>query len=476
MSKSNLYVIIIATLLLSGTGFCDEDSMDWDQLKNHKVPEWFKDAKFGIYAHWGAYCVPAYGNEWYPRNMYLKESDVYKHHVKTWGDPSEFGYKDFIPLFKAEKFDADEWAQLYARAGAKFAGPVAEHHDGFSMWASKVNRWNAADMGPKRDVVKELTEALRKRGIKVITSFHHAYNFQGYYPKDIDPALGWDITNPDYEDLYGQFKDEKVAHDRWLEKIKEVIDAYQPDQIWFDFGLEKIPDEYKRRMASYYYSKEDEWGKEVIITRKGDHLPEGVGVLDIERGKMEGPAPYLWQTDDSISVRSWSWIVGDNFKSSEELIHELIDIVSKNGILLLNVCPKTDGTFTEDQKERLYAMGDWLEVNGEAIYGTRPWAVHGEGPNLLDEGRGFGGEQVDFTGEDIRYTCKGDVLYAIALGWPEKQVTIKSMARLEKTEIKSVTMLGNDGALEWSLDEKGMTIKTPKKKPCDYAYVFKISL
>ncbi|MHC4152045.1 MAG: alpha-L-fucosidase [Planctomycetota bacterium] len=155
------------------------------------------------------------------------ESDVHEHHVKTWGDPSKFGYKDFIPMFKAEKFDADEWAELYIRAGAKFAGPVAEHHDGFSMWASKVNRWNSVDMGPKRDVVKEITEALRKRGIKIITSFHHMYNFQGYYSKDIDPALGWDITNPEYEDLYGQFKDEKIAHDRWLEKIKEVIDAYR---------------------------------------------------------------------------------------------------------------------------------------------------------------------------------------------------------------------------------------------------------
>ncbi|MHC4844403.1 MAG: alpha-L-fucosidase, partial [Planctomycetota bacterium] len=415
MKKLNFVVILITLSVLNSVALCSEDSMDWEQLKKHKVPEWFKDAKFGIYAHWGAYCVPAFGSEWYPRNMYRKESDVHEHHVKTWGDPSKFGYKDFIPMFKAEKFNADEWAQLYARAGAKFAGPVAEHHDGFSMWASKVNRWNAVDMGPKRDVVKELTDALRKRDIKIITSFHHMYNFQGYYPQDIDPELGWDITNPEYEDLYGQFVDKKIAHDRWLEKIKEVIDAYQPDQIWFDFGLGDIPDEYKQRMASYYYSKENEWGKEVIITRKEEHLPKGVGVLDIERGKMEGAAPYLWQTDDSISVRSWSWVVGDNFKSSEELIHELIDIVSKNGILLLNVCPKTDGTFTEDQKQLLYTIGDWLEVNGEAIYGTRPWAAHGEGPNLLDEGRGFEHDQIDFTSEDIRYTCKGDVLNAIAL-------------------------------------------------------------
>ncbi|MHC4465594.1 MAG: alpha-L-fucosidase [Planctomycetota bacterium] len=480
MRKLNLLVIVIILSVLSSLSFCGEESMDWEQLKNHKVPEWFKDAKFGIYAHWGAYCVPAFGSEWYPRNMYLKESDVHEHHVKTWGDPSKFGYKDFIPMFKAEKFDADEWAELYIRAGAKFAGPVAEHHDGFSMWASKVNRWNSVDMGPKRDVVKEITEALRKRGIKIITSFHHMYNFQGYYSKDIDPALGWDITNPEYEDLYGQFKDEKIAHDRWLEKIKEVIDAYQPDQVWFDFGLEDIPDEYKRRMASYYYSKEKDWGKEVIITRKEDHLPEGVGVLDIERGKMEGAAPYLWQTDDSISVKSWSWVVGDNFKSPEEMIHELIDIVSKNGILLLNVCPKTDGTFTEDQKELLYTIGDWLQVNGEAIYGTRPWAVHGEGPNLLDEGRGFGDDQIDFTSEDIRYTRKGDVLYAIALGWPEGEMTLKTPMVKEAGDKAKITLLGYEGEIEYSINEKKqLVIEVPEldedERPWGYAYSFKIS-
>jgi alpha-L-fucosidase len=264
-------------------------SEDWQSLCKHPVPEWFTDAKFGIYAHWGIYSVPAFESEWYPRNMYIKDSSVNKHHVATYGPLSQFGYKDFIPQFKAEKFDADAWADLYERAGAKFAGPVAEHHDGFSMWASKVNRWNSKDMGPKRDVTGELVEALRKRGIKIVASFHHAYNLQGYYT----PVEGADTADPEYKDLYGQFKDQKLAYDRWLIKIQEVIDAYQPDQIWFDFGLADVPDEYKRKMAAYYYNKEAEWGKEVIITRKGDHLPEGVGVLDIERGKMEKAAPFL---------------------------------------------------------------------------------------------------------------------------------------------------------------------------------------
>ncbi|MHC4520083.1 MAG: alpha-L-fucosidase, partial [Planctomycetota bacterium] len=371
---------------------------NWDSLTQHEIPEWFQDAKLGIYAHWGVYSVPAYGSEWYPRNMYRKDSGVYKHHVAKYGDQSKFGYKDFVPDFTAEKFDAEAWAELYARAGARFAGPVAEHHDGFSMWASKVNRWSVGGMGPKRDITGELVRALRRRDIKIITSFHHAFNIQGYYTT----AEGWDTADPKYADLYGQFEDQTLAHDRWLVKLKEVIDAYQPDQIWFDFGLQKIPDDYKQRMAAYYYNHEARWGRPVIITRKGTHLPDGVGALDIERGKMSGMGEELWQTDDSVATNSWCHVEGLKLKPAEELVHELIDIVSKNGVLLLNISPKADGTIPGGQREQLLAIGDWLRVNGEAIYATRPWKFHGEGPHLFDRGRGLGRikqEQVAFVAE-----------------------------------------------------------------------------
>ena len=448
---------------------------DWESLKKHKVPEWFKDAKLGIYAHWGVYCVPAHGSEWYPRNMYRKGSGAYKHHVETYGDPSEFGYKDFIPMFKAEKFDAEAWADLYEKAGAKFAGPVAEHHDGFSMWASKVNRWNSVDMGPKRDITGELAAALRKRGIKIITSFHHAYNFQGYYT----PGEGWDTADSECADLYGQFEDPEVAHERWFIKIKEVIDNYQPDQIWYDFGLARIPDAYKRRMAAYYYGKEKEWGKEVIITRKGDHLPEGVGVLDIERGKMEGSAPFLWQTDDSVAVNSWCWVEDLKIKPKQELVHELIDIVSKNGVLLLNVAPKEDGTFPEDQRAILLELGKWLDVNGEAIYGTRPWVVHGEGPNLLDPGRGFHREAVEFSARDIRFTSKPDALYVICLGWPDRDVKLRSLLVDNVRRDAKVSLLGYPGEIRHRLEDGHRLVidvpdLAPEKRPGRYAYTFKI--
>ncbi len=488
-----IFVLLVAFFLSFGNAAvpCSEGDFDqeqekahleryeptWESLTQHPVPEWFMDSKFGIYAHFGLYCVPAFGSEWYPRNMYREKSNVHKHHLTTYGDPAVFGYKDFIPLFKAAKFDAEEWAELYKKAGARFAGPVAEHHDGFSMWDSDVNRWNAADMGPGQDIAGDLIAALRKRGLKIITSFHHAFNFQGYFTA----KEGWDTADPEFYDLYGQFKNPEMAHERWLLKIKEVIDKYRPDQIWFDFGLRNIPDEYKQRMAAYYYNKEPAWNKPVIITRKGEHLPEGVGVLDIERGKMEGMAGFLWQTDDSTAVNSWCWTSGLVVKPAAELVHELIDIVSKNGVLLLNVCPKGDGSIPGDQKALLLEMGQWLETNGEAIYGTRCWNMHGEGPNLLDEGRGFHREAVPFTGRDIRYTRSkdGHTLYAIALGWPEKPFALE-MTRVEASGKEAgISLLGHEMPLQFHVNTKDNLVIEPPElaetaRPCSYAYAFKI--
>ncbi len=427
------------------------DEPAWEPLQKHPVPKWLADAKFGIYAHWGVYSVPAFDSEWYPRNMYIEGSRAYRHHVETYGDLSEFGYKDFIPLFRGEHFDAEAWADLYARSGAKFAGPVVEHHDGFSMWASEINRWNAGSMGPRRDVAGELIAAIRKRGLKVVVTFHHAYNLQGYFSE----KEGWDTADPQYGDLYGKFRDPKLGLERWLAKIREVIDGYRPDQIWFDFGLGKIPDAYKRRMAAYYYGREAAWGKEVILSRKHEDLPEGVGVLDIERGKMEGTSETLWQTDDSIAVNTWCYTDSMALKSAGELIDELVDIVSKNGVLLLNVCPKADGTIPADQQGVLLEMGRWLEGCGEAIYGTRPWVIHGEGPTLYDPGRGFGDKErpaAHFTGQDLRFTTKGDVFYVICLGRPAPEVVVESL-RIQATDPGAeIRLLGYDESLRYAMD------------------------
>ena len=282
--------------------------------KANPVPEWFKDAKFGIYFHWGVYTVPAFGNEWYPRSMYIKGSAENKHHIETYGDPSEWPYNYFItgakdkkgnfvqfaPKLKSEggKFDPDEWAQLFADAGAKFAGPVAEHHDGFSMWASKVNPWNAKDMGPKLDLVGLLTKAIRKKNMKVILTMHHAYNITGYYqpvPKTNDPKL---------QKLFGQQGKEKNEA-FWLAKHKEIIDGYKPDIIWQDFNLHMISQPILLQFLAYYYNKAAEWNKPVVATFK-DGLNTKCAVLDYERGGPPDITDNYWLTDDAISSSSFT--------------------------------------------------------------------------------------------------------------------------------------------------------------------------
>ncbi|TNJ46055.1 alpha-L-fucosidase [Tamlana fucoidanivorans] len=457
---------------------------NWESLSKQNIPEWFKDAKFGIYAHLGVYCVPAFENEWYPRKMYSYEKEKYQkvkdYHRKTYGPIKDFGYKDFIPLFKCENFDAEEWAELYKKAGAKFAGPVAEHHDGFSMWGSKVNRWNAVDMGPKRDIAGELVKAIRKRDMKVVTSFHHSYNVSGFFVKQDSLDTG----DPEYADLYGQ-EGSKIAYENWFLKMKEVIDEFKPDQLWFDFKLKNIPDEYKIRMAQYYYNKEAEWKKDVIITRKNDDLPSGVGVLDVERSKQANSSDRLWQTDDALARYTWIWVPDIELKPERELIHELIDIVSKNGVLLLNACPKADGTIPDDQKKILYAIGDFLKINGQGIYKTRPWKIHGEGPNLYDKGRGmdeYEKKPVEFTGNDIRFTSSkdGKIVYVHTLGWPKDKLIIESMglnSKYLKEKIKSVSMLGNNAKTNWNQTQNGLEIDVSNTKPRgNHAYTWAVQL
>lgn len=463
----------------------------WESLTTHPIPEWFKDAKFGIYAHLGPYCVPAFGNEWYPRRMYrpgdkrsADPAPVYDHHRKTYGDPAKFGYKDFFPMFTMDKFDPAAWAQLYKDAGARFAGPVAEHHDGFSMWASEVNRWNAKAMGPRRDVAGELIREIRKRDMKVVASFHHAHNHNtGYFAVDEAAAKkkGWDVVDPKFGDLYGRYPSREKSMEVWFEKIKEVIDAYQPDQVWFDFGLSKIPDADKQRMAAYYYNKQNEWGKAVIITRKGEHLPPGVGVLDIERGRMKGMGERLWQTDDSTAYNSWSYVEGLKVKPTRELVHELIDIVSKNGVLLLNVCPAADGTISADQQALLRGIGAWLKVNGEAIYGTRPWATYGEGPTHTLKGGGFI-KMEQMTDRDIRYTRSkdGKTLYAIVMGWRSGPVTLTLPKIVSASPSAKVELLGHTGTLPYQVDAANrITAEAPDlrahDRPCEHAFTLKLS-
>ena len=464
----------------------------WSSLQNHHTPQWLRDEKFGIYTHWGIYSVPACGENgtWYAFNMYRKGNSQYEFHEKTYGPASEFGYKNFIPMFTAEKFDADEWAELFRASGAKFAGPVAEHHDGFSMWDSQINDWNAARMGPKRDVVGELEKAIRGTGMRFMTAFHH-FEQWWFYPHWRSDC---DVSDPQYSGLYGPLHnldsiDESVhdwvAQDRpdgafndiWRTKIDEVINAYRPDLMWFDFGLNWVQEEYKKKMLADYYNKEAEWGTEVIVAYKNHDLPPGVALIDYELGRMDKLTYYDWITDTSVDDQgAWAFVNDAGFKKPSALIHNLVDNVSKNGYLLLNVGPKADGSIPDQAKALLQAMGDWLKINGEAIYGTTPWMVYGEGPTQMTNAGMFSEEhEVEYTADDYRFTCTDDAVYAICLGWPEGKSMIKEMRRLNAGEINSVTLLGSDIALSWNLAKDGLEITPPAERPCEHAFVYKIS-
>ena len=480
----------------------------WNSLKTHITPKWFINAKFGIYTHWGVYSVPACGPDgsWYPYNMYHEGTSQYEYHVKNFGDPSTFGYKNFIPMFMGEKFDPDEWAELFKKAGAQFAGPVGEHHDGFTMWDSRLTEWSAVKMGPKRDVVGELEKAIHKQGMRFMVALHHAENwwFFPHWKKE------YDTSDPCYSGLYGpqhnmewaqklsekedilenrilediiefwklQEKPSKEFLDLWLAKTKEVIDKYRPDMLWFDFGLRFIQEHYKREFLAYYYNKAEEWGKEVVMTYKQHDLAPGSGVIDLGLGRFDKLTYNEWITDTTVDDDcGWSYLHGNKYKTTTELVHYLVDNVSKNGLMLLNVGPKPNGEIPEEAKELLLEMGRWLKVNGEAIYDTTSWMVYGEesaqqmiGAGIINEDRG-----VKNTKNDIRFTVKDNNLYAICLGWPGEKVIIKSVAeRLYESEINSVKMLGIDKELPWSMTKEAFIIKTPAMKPCEHAYVFKI--
>ena len=476
-----------------------EYEANWESLVNYEIPTWFQDAKFGIFIHWGPYSVPAHWSEWYPRLMYqdstrwhqthpekTKEGGhpVFAHHTEQYGHPKDFGYKDFIPMFKAEKFDASEWVNLFKKAGAKYVIPVAEHHDGFAMYKSNVTRWNAAEMGPKRDVLGELSTAAKAAGLKFGASSHFAFNWDYFNHAD-----RFDTGNPELADLYGP------AHDRyapvseefmelWWKRTTDIIDSYQPDVMWFDFYIDK-PEfaPYHPKLAAYYYNKGLEWNKEVVLQNKNmnfESFPPGTNMLDIERGKLTDIRKDTWQTDTSIGKNSWCYTNGWKSKSANSLIDDLIDIVSKNGTLLLNVGPKADGTIPMEQQEVLLEMGKWLDTNGTAIYNSRPWKIFGEGPTEVKKGHHSEGKNKGFTSKDFRFTTLNNQLYAIALDWSEDgEMLVTSLAKeaghLDKA-IQKVSLLGSDQSLEWEQTAEGLRIQLPAEKPGEHAFVFEIEL
>jgi alpha-L-fucosidase len=472
---------------------------NWESLAGYRTPDWFRDAKFGIFLHWGVYSVPAFGNEWYSRSMYQPGSAAFQHHVVTYGAQTTFGYKEFIPLFRAQQFDPDAWVDLFVRAGAKYIVPVAEHCDGFPMYNSQFTDWNAARMGPHRDVVADLARATRARGLHFGVSSHRAEHWWWYEGGTRFPS---DVQDEKYSGLYGPAapmalvgqrdgKEPNPSHlerwlppdqnylDDWLARSTELVDSYHPDFLYFDWWIAQPAFKPElQQFAAYYYNVAAARHQGVVLTYKGESMPAHVATLDIERGKMDQLRLLPWQTDTSISIKSWGYVEHDEYRTPKSLIDELIDVVSKNGNLLLNVGPKSDGTIPEEARSVLVQMGGWLETNGEAIYGTRPWVLYGEGPTLVTHGLEKDSDKQSYTAEDIRFTTRQGILYATALDWPaSQQLLVRTLWRGTPYlggPICSVELLGTPKAISFDQEADGLHLSLPSAQPNPFAYVFRI--
>jgi alpha-L-fucosidase len=453
----------------------------WESLRAHKNPEWFRDAKLGIYTHWGPVTVGCEdapeGGEWYGMQMYQPKNPIFEWHRKKFGDQKTFGYKDVIPLFTAPKFDPEKWADLFARAGARFAGPVAVHHDNYALWDSAVTPWNSVKIGPKRDITGELAKAYRARGMKFLTTFHHGFAWRYY-----EPAFEYDAADGRNFLLYTEPHPPKAPPSRrfqaqWLAMVMEAVEKYRPDMIWFDFELaEVITPDYQRRMFAAYYNWAADQGLESAVAHKFREIHAHTGIIDFERGREDKLVPYPWLTDTSLGP--WYNRNADPYRSAENLIHVLADIVSKNGCMLLNVGPAADGSIPARAEKMLGELGDWLRVNGPAIYGTRPWLAYGEGPTRDQKGGGFSerGDQ-RFTARDVRFTTAEGALHAIVLGWPEPELVLETVKVESAAPDARVELLGH-GPVPHRVDADGRLHITPPAegpRPCQHAFTFRLT-
>lgn len=468
---------------------------DRHSLEKHPVPDWYRNGKFGIFIHWGVYAVPAFGNEWYPRNMYQPGSREFEHHVKTYGPQTQFGYKDFIPLFKAEQFDPAAWAKLFRKSGAKFVVPVAEHHDGFAMYRTTLNRWNAFDMGPRCDLIGELATAIRNEQLIFGLSSHRA---EHYWFFDGGIRFPSDVQDSRFADLYGacglpnshmaeplhhkfhMFPPTREQQQDWLLRTCELVDLYQPQIVWFDWWINNVA--YRRvlgEFAAYYYSRASEWCDGGAINYKFTAYSPDCAVFDIERGQLDAIYPQFWQNDTSVSKNSWGYIRDHDYKRASDVIADLVDIVSKNGALLLNIGPRPDGTIPDEEQRMLLEIGEWLALNGEAIYDTRPWMLFGEGPTKVAAGSFSDTARTAFTHEDIRFTtAPGNVLYAIALARPaDGRITIRALGTETNTGPQRIARVECPGCGEVAFQRHAdrLDIQLPPAEPSALPVVMKIN-
>jgi alpha-L-fucosidase len=460
-----------------------------ESLKKYEYPEWFRDAKLGIWAHWGPQAVPMFG-DWYARHLYVQGHPQYKDHLEHFGHPTKLGYKDLIPLWKAEKWDPDRLMGLYKKAGARYFVSMGVHHDNFDLWNSTHHKWNAVKMGPQRDVVGDWQKAAKRLGLKFGVSEHLGASFTWFQDSHRSDKTGplagvpYDGADPKYEDLYhwpaaaddtGWYSKDPRWHREWFARIRDLVDQYHPDLLYTDGGV-PFGNEVGLSMIAHLYNSSAAQGggkPDVVYTCKQNS--DGMWVEDLERGVMPGIRPFPWQTDTSIG--DWYYNRTWKYRGADWIIHMLVDIVSKNGNLLINVVQRPDGSLDPEAETALAEMAGWIEINGEAIYQTRPWLVHGEGP-VRAKGGHFK-EDFAYTAKDIRFTANksGDVLYAFVMGWPaDGKVTIRSLSNFPGVtgKVGTVELLGSPGPLKWSQEPDGLVVTLPDRKPCDYAVALRI--
>lgn len=465
---------------------------DWGSLQKKEIPKWFQKDKFGIFIHWGVYSVPAFKNEWYPRNMYIEGSEEYFHHLKTYGEHKNFGYKDFIPLFKAEKFDPEVWAKLIKDSGARYLVQVAEHHDGFQMYESAISEWNAKKMGPKRDLLFEIREECRKAGLKFGASSHRAEHWFFFYNgRKFASDIGEDLKKGDFYwpseperdhfDFTSAPEPSREFLEDWLERVTEIIDRFSPEILYFDWWVQhRSFKPFLKKAAAYYYNHAVHCNHDAVICYKHNAFGYGTGVIHIERGGFRELRHFPWQTETSIANNSWAYTQDLDYKSVEELLTLLIDVVSKNGNLLLNICPKADGTIPDYEIKALSEVGAWLKANGEAIYGAKPFLVFGEGPTETAEGM-WSEKAIRYTNRDFRFTANNGAVYVLVLN-PRgaESFKIRTLRKATKessgifSEILSVKLLETGEEVRFHHDHEALKIMPEQdfEKPI----VFKISI
>jgi len=468
-------------------------------LESYQVPDWFRDAKFGIWAHWGPQSAIEDG-DWYARNMYMQGSDQYNYHVQHYGHPSQFGYKDTIPAWKAEKFDPVHLMQLYKKAGAKYFMSMGCHHDNFDLWNSRHNPWNAAAMGPHKDIVGLWREAARREGLKFGVSEHLWISYKWFsvnHGSDKEGPLAgvpYDGANPQFKDLY--IDSDQIWTDldwnesgipawwkqTWFRRIKDLLDHYELDLLYTDGALPFEDYGYSAVAHLYNLSAQRNGGKvdAVYFSKRDEDALQGTCVLDRERGVLSEISPRPWQTDTCIG--QWHYKRGENYKTAKRVVDMLVDIVSRNGNLLLNFPLPASGELDLEEQAILAGITEWVSVNGEAIFATRPWKIAGEGPPAVPKegaSQSFNESQRhDLTAEDVRFTTKAGALYIFVMGWPDFHVEIKSLAEdtaLRVGKVENVELLGDGRKLTWQQDRAGLTILLPREAPSKHAVVFKVT-